>query len=272
MNPGMNEIATIFYRKSNFTNIPNLVPTSVSLPHADPAAWRVIREFTSTDMSLPEAEKQVQGILGAQYRDADWQPAFKAVMDAEGDLSAATTTVEKLAQVAIRVTHTGLKIRILARQPASQLVAIENEVSKSISELKGCHCIIGESATLNQFLELSEEEEIGNSLSSEFEGLEGDSTIVAVVSREMAEQRGEVIEVESDDDTNDSEGSMELNISRLEGLELSRKFETACLQLADVTSPHLLDLISHIRHFRAHLQREELLHARQTTLDSFFTR
>jgi hypothetical protein len=253
-------------------NIPNLVPTPVSLPHADPAAWKVIREFASTDMSLPEAEKQVQGILGARYKDADWQPAFKAVMDAEGDSSTATTAVEKLAQVATRVTHTGLKICIPACQPASQLVAVENEVSKSIFELKGRHRIIGEPATLDQFLEPSEEEEIGDSLSSEFEGLEGDSTIVAVMSREIAEQRGEVIEVESDDDTNDSEGSMELNISRLEGLELSRKFETACLQLADATSPHLLNLISHIRHFRAHLQCEELLHARQTTLDSFFTR
>jgi hypothetical protein len=103
-------------------------------------------------------------------------------MDTEGDSSAATTAVKKLAQVATRVAHTGLKIHIPAHQPASQLVAVENEVSKSISELKGRHRIIGEPATLDQFLEPSEEEEIGDSLSSEFEGLEGDSTIVAVVS------------------------------------------------------------------------------------------
>ncbi|KIK92232.1 hypothetical protein PAXRUDRAFT_147776, partial [Paxillus rubicundulus Ve08.2h10] len=45
------------------------------------ATWKVIQEFATMDMSLPEAEKQVQDILGTCYNDTDWRPAFKAVMD-----------------------------------------------------------------------------------------------------------------------------------------------------------------------------------------------
>ncbi|KIK92742.1 hypothetical protein PAXRUDRAFT_146634, partial [Paxillus rubicundulus Ve08.2h10] len=199
-------------------------------------------------------------LLSTRYKDTDWRPAFGAVMDAEGDSITANAAVEKLAQVAI--TCTGLKIHIPTRQPAPQLVAIEDEVSKSISKLKGCNHIFGEPLTLNQFPEPSDEEDIGGD-----SGPEGDETIVTVVSQEMAEKRGEVIEIEESDD---DEGR-EPEISCSEGLELCQKLEAACLQLGDATSPLSLDLIKHIRHFRAHLRRQELLHAHQTTLDSFFT-
>ncbi|KIK75414.1 hypothetical protein PAXRUDRAFT_172896 [Paxillus rubicundulus Ve08.2h10] len=161
-------------------------------------------------------------------------------MDAEGDSVTVNAAVGKLAQVAI--TRTGLKICIPARQPAPQLVAIEDEVLKSISKLKGHSCIFGEPLTLNQFLEPSDEEEIGGD-SVEFEGPEGDETIVAVVSREMAEKRGKVIEIEESDD----DESRKPEISRSEGLELCQKLKAACLQLGDATSPLALDLIKHIQ-------------------------
>ncbi|KIK75037.1 hypothetical protein PAXRUDRAFT_173999, partial [Paxillus rubicundulus Ve08.2h10] len=66
----------------------------------------------------------IQHILGTQYKDTDWRR----------DSITVKAAVEKLAQVAI--TRTGLKICIPARQPAPQLVTIEDEVLKLISELK----------------------------------------------------------------------------------------------------------------------------------------
>ncbi|KIK75036.1 hypothetical protein PAXRUDRAFT_19327 [Paxillus rubicundulus Ve08.2h10] len=42
--------------ESNITTSVDSVPMPISLLHADPAAWKVILDFTSTDMSLPEAE------------------------------------------------------------------------------------------------------------------------------------------------------------------------------------------------------------------------
>ncbi|KAF9222852.1 hypothetical protein BS17DRAFT_767602 [Gyrodon lividus] len=83
-----------------------------ALSHADPTAWKAIKEFATTEMLLPDVENQVQDILGTHYNDADWQPAFKAVMDAEGNTGIATVVVEKLAQAAI--SHTTLKIHIPA--------------------------------------------------------------------------------------------------------------------------------------------------------------
>ncbi|KIK82958.1 hypothetical protein PAXRUDRAFT_153368, partial [Paxillus rubicundulus Ve08.2h10] len=66
----------------------------------DPAAWKAIHDFAATDMTLPQAEKRVQEILGAHYNNADWQLAFNVVMDAKGDSSAATAAVEKLRHAA----------------------------------------------------------------------------------------------------------------------------------------------------------------------------
>ncbi|KAF9219905.1 hypothetical protein BS17DRAFT_372222 [Gyrodon lividus] len=111
--------------------MPSSQPCHMQIPLT---AWKAIKEFATTEMSLPDIEKQVQDILGTRYNDADWRPAFKAVMDAEGNTGAATVAVEKLAQAA--ASHTGLKSRIPACRPAPQLATIEKEVMESISQLK----------------------------------------------------------------------------------------------------------------------------------------
>ncbi|TFK62295.1 hypothetical protein BDN72DRAFT_750179, partial [Pluteus cervinus] len=48
-------------------------------------------------MTLPQAEEKLHKHLGDGYKDKDWQPALKAVMDAEGDISAALQAIQKLA-------------------------------------------------------------------------------------------------------------------------------------------------------------------------------
>ena len=226
------------------------------------AAWCVIRDFATTEMSLPEAEERVKEILGNHYIDTDWRPTFKAVMNAEGDSNKAASEVEELAQAACR--RTGLKIKIPARRPPlTQLTTLEDEVTTSLQDLKTRNRIFGELPSLDEFLEPVEEQEIGDSLT--FEG--GDSAIVAAVKREMAEKVGEVIEVESDEDE-DTQAEPEL--SRTETLGLCQRLEGACLQFgnADPTLP--LELLKQICLFRAHLQRDKLLHGTQTTIDSYF--
>lgn len=51
-------------------------------------------------MGLPEAEGCLRDALGTRYNKADWQTAFKVVMDAKNDTSAATAAIEKLANAA----------------------------------------------------------------------------------------------------------------------------------------------------------------------------
>src|SRR5882757_5574765 len=62
--------------------------------HFDPAAWKIVRTFATTPMSLPDAEKNLQTHLGERYMHSDWRPALKAVMDAEGDAEMALNAID----------------------------------------------------------------------------------------------------------------------------------------------------------------------------------
>ena len=44
-------------------------------------------QFASSDMTLPEAEAKLSSYLGDCYKDNDWQPALKAVMDSKRQCS-----------------------------------------------------------------------------------------------------------------------------------------------------------------------------------------
>ncbi|KAG1726198.1 uncharacterized protein EDB91DRAFT_1086867 [Suillus paluster] len=202
------------------------------LPHADLDAWRVIRDFATTEMSLPEAEKRVEKILGTRYADTNWRPTFKAMMDAEGDSDAAASTVEQLTQAACQQT------------------AIENEVTTSLQDLRARNHIFGEPPSLDKFLKPAEEQEVGDSL--EFEGR--DKAIVAAVKQEMAEKAGEVIEV------SDEEEDPEPEVSHAETLVLCQWLEGASLQVGNAESPFPLELLKQIRLFSHSV----------TTLMSFF--
>ncbi|KAH0830248.1 hypothetical protein J3R83DRAFT_1608 [Lanmaoa asiatica] len=157
----------------------------------------------------------------------------------------------------------GIRDLVLTRNLVRQELLKPMDITDSITDLKQRNRIFGEPPTLDQFLEPTEEHEIGQSL--RFEG--GDTAIAAAVTQEIAEKNSEVIEVDSDNEDEDTEPE----ISRKEALELCSRLEGACLQLGDARSAVSLTLISQLRLFRAHIRREELLHGRQTTLDTFFT-
>ncbi|KAG2106169.1 uncharacterized protein F5147DRAFT_543231, partial [Suillus discolor] len=65
-------------------------------------------------MSLPDAESELQAHLGDCFADANWRPALKAVMDAEGDMDLALRAVNSLEKAAFG--RTGLKLQIPACQ------------------------------------------------------------------------------------------------------------------------------------------------------------
>ncbi|KAG1843769.1 hypothetical protein DFJ58DRAFT_844197 [Suillus subalutaceus] len=112
-----------------------------------------------------------------------------------------------------------------------------------------------------ELLEPAEEKQIGDSLGFDLNG--GDMTIVVA---------GEVIEADSDDDSEEDHDAAP-EVSRVEALALCQRLEGACLQHGhSQDSTHTLDLLKQIRRFCVQLQCEELLHVRQTTLDSFCVR
>ncbi|KAI6016551.1 hypothetical protein EDC04DRAFT_2903145 [Pisolithus marmoratus] len=164
-------------------------------------------------------------------------------MDAEGDSDVTIHAVEVLATGASN--HSGLKICIPA-QPSLQLTTLEDKVTSFVNELKSQNCIFGEPLGLDDFLEPTEEAEIGDPL--DFEG--GDEEIVAQVHQEIAESNGDVIDVNSDDD----EHVPEQDILCTETLKLCEQLKQACLQFTDMDSWATLDLLGHLRMFHGHLQ------------------
>ncbi|KAG1767808.1 hypothetical protein EDD22DRAFT_741963, partial [Suillus occidentalis] len=140
----------------------SLTSTVNSGPHNDPVAWKIVHEFASSEMSLPEAETRLEHHLTDRYADTDWRPALKAIMDAEGDIDAALNA-----------------IRIPARpKTLTQVTSLETELMDSIDELKSRNRIFGKPPTVEELLDPVEEREVGGH-DYEFPG--GDKDIVEEV-------------------------------------------------------------------------------------------
>jgi hypothetical protein len=68
-------------------------------PYSDHKAWEILHQFSGSDsMTLPEAEKKLQAVLGRHYQHEDWSGAFKCVMDTENDIAEAQRTLQKHAK------------------------------------------------------------------------------------------------------------------------------------------------------------------------------
>ncbi|KAG0694591.1 hypothetical protein DFH29DRAFT_959498 [Suillus ampliporus] len=182
-------------------------------------------------------------------------------MDAEGDVEMASNAIDALMQAAS--CRTGLKIRIPTRsQQAAQLSSTEAALMQSVRELQARNRIFGTLPTTDELLDPAEERDKGEF--SAFEG--GDSSIADTVRHEIAVANGEVIEVDSDEDDDDE---VDPSITRKDILDLCQQLEVGCMQYGD--PQFSLDLSSQLRKFRANLRREELLNARQTSLERFFS-
>ncbi|KIK76167.1 hypothetical protein PAXRUDRAFT_18399 [Paxillus rubicundulus Ve08.2h10] len=104
-------------------------------PHADPLAWKIIHEFATTDLSLPNAKIHLQAHLSGHFIDADWKPALQAVMNAKGDHQAALIAIKPLEEMAM--CQPELKIQIsLYPKNLPQLESVQDELVQSIKDLK----------------------------------------------------------------------------------------------------------------------------------------
>ena len=242
-------------------------PPEESSVCSNPAVWNIIREFATTEMTIPQVEKQLTDLLGNQYNDKDWRPAIDAVNNAEGDVTATLEAVKELAST----SHLPrLTIRIPARPnqvPTPQLQSVEADLMNAVQELKKRNRIYGEPLTLEELVNPIEETQDGDS-PKEFDG---DAEIVAEVKHQMAVERGEIIDVADDDDEDDEEDDdKDLPVSTAEILQLCKQVERLCFKHGAGESSS--ELPKHLRRFRAHLLHAELKNAKQTTLDRFFVK
>ena len=115
--------------------------TQTSANH-NSAAWDIIEQFATTEMALPDAENTLQKHLGDGYVDNEWQPALKAVMDAEGDAALALAAIKKLrlAQVSEEAIASSSAAHTLTAKPPPyantiQCRLLEADLLNSVTEL-----------------------------------------------------------------------------------------------------------------------------------------
>ncbi|KIK75628.1 hypothetical protein PAXRUDRAFT_18825 [Paxillus rubicundulus Ve08.2h10] len=199
-------------------------------PHADPLAWKIIYEFTTTDLSLPNTEIRLKAHLGNCFIDADWQLALRAVMDAESDSEAALKAIQPLEHAAMQ--QPGLKIQNLhCPKELPQLKSTKNELMQSVNVLKSHNHIFDTPPTLDELLDPPEEAEI-RKMDLFTIGEKGKKEIVEMVEHETAVARGEVIKIDLDED----EDLVGLCITRIQAMTLCEQLGRAVLEYEDHSS------------------------------------
>jgi len=212
-------------------------------------------------MTLPQAEEKLQKHLGERYKDEDWRPAFKAVMNAEGDVAAAQAALQKLSASCLLP-----KLVIRLPRPSPSDDNVEKELMDSVEELKRRNQIFGELPTVDDLVDsIHEKKTAGDSL---YDRTNPDQDIVAQVQHEIAVQKGEVIEIEEEDSDDDDDDFR--NVSRSDTIKLCDQLEKLSLKYGNSSTS--LELNRQLRQFRVFLRREDLLKSTQSTLDGFVVR
>ena len=212
-------------------------------------------------MTLPMAENQLQQLLSDSYVDEHWRAALTAVMDAEGDTEEASAAAEKLTAAATHRTSLVIKIPALRARPL-QLAGAEEEILESVKNLKDRNRIFSTPMTLDKLLAPREETEIGE---ERYQFEDDEVAIVTEVKHQMAVERGEIMEIKSDDEDTQPHVAP---LPHSEILEMCEKLEMICMSESDPNTS--LELPQLLRKFCGELRRQEQLSARQTTLDSFW--
>jgi len=234
----------------------------------DHGGWDILRRFATTEMTLPQAEAALIQHLGTRFKDADWRPALKAVMDAEGDVQKAQKAIETMSTACGRPKIT-IKLPATARLARpSQLIAAEESLVSSVKVLQGRNRVFGQLLTVDELIEPVQEKEILED--SPYAFPEGDKEIVKQVVHEQQVERGETIAVDDESDGEDGDPGPAGNLTRREAIELASKLEPLIIKYGSTISDSTLELSHLLRKFRGDLRREDSINSKQVTLDTFF--
>jgi hypothetical protein len=215
-------------------------------------------------MTLPQAEEKISTHLGDRYVAKDWFPALKAVMDAEGNIIEAQKALREISLACERLKLT-IKLPARSARP-TQLVDAEEAIVGSVQRLKDRNRIFGEVPTIDDIIDpVDEREDIED---SPYAFPSGETGIIEQVIHEEKVKRGEIIEIEDDEDDEDDAPP---DTSRCETIALIAQLELLAVKFSG--PKYNSTALNHsLRSFRAYLHREDLLHGKQTHIDSFFTK
>jgi hypothetical protein len=113
------------------------------------AAWDILEEFATTDMTLPQVEDVLKDHFGDQYVDEKWRPVLHAVMVAEQDTVAALESIKELCQTS---DLAGSMSILPLHASTTQCTGLEAKLMSSIEELKSCNRIFGSLLTIKELI------------------------------------------------------------------------------------------------------------------------
>jgi hypothetical protein len=184
-------------------------------------------------------------------------------MDAEGDEAVAFAAIEKVGLTSVAISpvcpHPDPSPDPLAGTPQCKM--LESQLLQSVAELKKRNRIFGKEPSIEDLVNPIEEKEIGQS-EFIFEG--GDVEICSQVRREAAIARGEIIEIDSDDE-DDEPQRPEMQISDM--IRICHELEGVVL---DSSAGCSLELSRNLRRFRAEMTRKEFRNMKQAGLQDFW--
>lgn len=193
-------------------------PNSNRATHATAAAWDILEEFATTDMTLPQAEDALKNHFGDQYGDKEWRPALNTVMAAEKDAAAALESIKELWQHPSDPAASASVLPLHA--PTTQCADLEKDLMSSIKELKSRNRIFGNLPTIEELVNPHEERE-----NESLQRFDNDNEIVCQVHYEKALERGEIIDVSSGDEEEEDASQ----VTTTEALEMCKKLGSFCL-------------------------------------------
>ena len=233
--------------------IPRLPQNESNDPNAETtaAAWDILEEFATTDMTLPQAEDALKDHLGDQFIDEKWRPAFDAVMAAEMDCTAALESIKKLRQ---RPSNPVASATVLPLHASTmQCKDLEKDLMSSIKELKSRNRIFGSLPTIEELINPPEERE-----NESLQRFDSDNEIVAQVHYKKALEQGEIVEISSDEEEDDAP-----LVSTTEILDMCKTLGSLCL---DTGAGSASELSRILRRFRAEVSQEHMKGMKQTTI------
>jgi len=154
----------------------------------------IVTQFATEQWSLPEACTHLQKHLGHHYLTSEWNESLGSVLRAEYDISAALAALAALHNKWAADTPSE---SCEAAETPDEHNKIERELLDLVAQLKDQKHIFGEPCTLDELLDPEEEWKIGENLYS-FEG--GDAEIVGVLQQGIRLGRGDIKEIDSDND------------------------------------------------------------------------
>jgi hypothetical protein len=256
----------------------NSNPSTIDTPSTVNAkAWDIVRRFAADKISLPVAEEELEKHFGSRFNAADWKPAFDTVFLTEKDTAAAIAAVDELSTAA--KNGPGLTTSNSSpseSSPAPPMLAetaefkqAEQDLLKAVDALAQRRRILGTPPTLTDLLDPPEEEDVNERQYS----FKDDNAIVAEARRQLAEEAGDVIDIDDDSDDDDDESPPLIN--NRSGIECCQDLERLCMGRTKASTKEMdddLKLVSLLRKLRVRLNQEEIRNSKQSELTDFFTK